>query len=146
MTRHERLEKWEDRRRTQLSVTNNLLLTFGIAICGYVIDKLITGEVPKNCLLVVGLYASAASVFFGTLMSVTRLLDYRYTVKKIRLEDKDLAEETDETKKAEIRQKMTCYKLVAQKLGTASWTMLWLQMGAILLSILLLSIFISRQA
>ena len=130
----DRLVKWEDRRRDQMSATNNLMLTFGIAICGYLADKVIT---DKDFLLIgelkCGFTFAFLSVIFGALLTISRLYDFKYTVKKIR-------EEEDNGKTT----KMETYKSCADNFGKISWVLFWGQILTLMSSIVFLYLYISN--
>ena len=81
----ERYVRWQNYRITQLSFSINLFLGFAVASLAYVIN-LKLGENPKNPELLVFIikwwsWSAALRSFFAT---ISRLLDFRYTAKKIK--------------------------------------------------------------
>lgn len=110
----EREHFWNDKRISQLSFHNNLLLTVGIALIGYFWKEL--DSVYKNLfigcnssidwkviLFLVGIGFLSISVFSGFLLSLSRLYDLRLTAhivytrrksaeKDIKLNDQSLSE------------------------------------------------------
>ena len=80
----ERYVRWQDYRITQMSFSINLFLGFAVASLAYAIN-LKLGENTKNPeLLVFIIKWWSWSAAFGCFAIVTRLLDFRYTAKKIR--------------------------------------------------------------
>lgn len=80
----ERYVRWQNYRITQLSFSINLFLGFAVASLAYAIN-LKLGEVthqalPLNCVIIVW----SVSAGLGCVATVSRLLDYRYTARKIK--------------------------------------------------------------
>lgn len=80
----ERYVRWQDYRITQLSFSINLFLSFAIASLAFVINiKLESkphGAIPIE--MVMNLWV--ASAVLGCIATLTKLLDYRYTTRKIK--------------------------------------------------------------
>lgn len=75
--------RWQDYRISQLSFSINLFLGFAIASLGYIINmKLQNGHqvVPLTDVIMVFWLISA---ILGCAATITRLLDFRYTARKI---------------------------------------------------------------
>lgn len=80
----ERYVRWQNYRITQLSFSINLFLGFAVASLAYVIN-LKLGENPKNSeLLIFIIKWWSWSATLGCVATITRLLDFRYTAKKIK--------------------------------------------------------------
>lgn len=80
----ERYVRWQNYRITQLSFSINLFLGFAVASLAFAIN-LKLGDNPKNPELLVSVIKWWAwSAFFGCIATISRLLDFRYTAKKIR--------------------------------------------------------------
>jgi len=107
----ERYVRWQNYRITQLSFSINLFLGFAVASLAYAIN-LKLGEVahqalPLNCVIIVW----SVSAGLGCVATVSRLLDYRYTARKI----KDGG----------------CFNtLMAKCCGPVTWGCFWLQIIA----------------
>ena len=140
----------DENRRKQFSVTNNLLLTFGVAICGYLANRVIETKVQLVGEMNYGFVFAFLSVMFGVLLTISRLLDFRYTAKRDRLNEKlsdgEKAGKNETQIKDEKKNKIRaeCYAMIAHKLGKISWCLLTLQIGTLMLSITLLSIFVTN--
>ena len=93
-----RVQNSDENRRKQFFVTNNLLLTFGVTICGYLANRVIETKVQLVGEMNYGFVFAFLSVIFGVLLTKSRLLDFRYTAKKDQLrKDLDEKKERDET-------------------------------------------------
>lgn len=80
----ERYIRWQNYRITQLSFSINLFLGFAVASLGYAINLKLGGgadqAVPLDCIIILW----SVSAALGCAATVSRLLDYRYTAKKIK--------------------------------------------------------------
>ncbi|MPY01358.1 hypothetical protein [Salinivibrio sp. VYel4] len=80
----ERYVRWQNYRITQLSFSINLFLGFAVASLAYAINLKLSSEadpaVPLGCVIILW----SVSAAFGCAATVSRLLDYRYTAKKIK--------------------------------------------------------------
>lgn len=136
----DRLAKWEDNRRSQLSFTNNLLNTFGFVGLGFIV-KLSRPHYYYNWSLISTFCLLAFSLLFGLLLTICRLLDYRYTCEKIRNEKKNIENPSDEFRNA--MNKYRCYYKICSKL---TWLFLTLQIISIAASFFFFFLyFISHQ-
>ncbi len=88
----ERFIRWQTRLIEHSSYINNLLLSIGIAIIGFVFSNL-SSEYKFHCceklFLIIGLIFIALSVLFGLVGSFSRLFDFKTTVSVIRLKIKN---------------------------------------------------------
>lgn len=80
----ERYVRWQNHRITQLSFSINLFLGFAAASLAYVIN-LKLGENPRNPQVLISIIKWWSwSAALGCLATITRLLDFRYTARKIK--------------------------------------------------------------
>ena len=68
----------------QLSFAINIFLSFAIASLGYAIHLKLEQTVSDTIQVDLPLVLFSASAILGCLATITRLLDYRYTARKIR--------------------------------------------------------------
>jgi hypothetical protein len=105
----ERYVRWQDYRINQLSFSINLFLSFGVASLAYAINLKITKVAGvSQSEIVLSIYWWSASAVLGTIATLSRLLDFRYTARKI----KD-SSESDKCK--------------AKMLGKVTWSTFWAQ-------------------
>ena len=128
----ERFIRWQSRLIEQSAYLNNLLTTIGIATIGFMFS-LVSKEFNPSCcqklLITSGLFIVFLSTLFGILGAITRLFDYRATLKKIRLEiKKDSGETIGEFRKL--------YKVY----GSYTWCFFHSQSITLLLGIFLLAV------
>ncbi|MBP7260737.1 MAG: hypothetical protein KBB37_05570 [Bacteroidia bacterium] len=94
----EKFVRWQGQLITQSSHINNLLLGIGIAIVGFIFSML-KENIVLNCIERIyirwGLFLVLLSIMFGIIGAISRLYDYRTTVKKIRLKLKSNPIQTD---------------------------------------------------
>lgn len=110
----ERYVRWQYYRINQLTFSINLFLGFAVASLAYVINLKITSSVSLNQAdLLWAIYWWSASAVAGSLATLTRLLDFRYTARKI----KDSSESD---------------KRLAKALGKVTWGFFWVQVAAYL--------------
>lgn len=87
---NERFVRWQTVLRDQLSFLNNLLLTISIGIVGFLLSLLKTNEFSPDCIgklfFTAGLLTISLSILLGIGTAYSRLMDYRWTVKKIATE------------------------------------------------------------
>ena len=105
----ERYVRWQNYRINQLSFSINLFLTFAIASLAYAINLKLTSApgVPTSGLLIT-IYWWSASAVLGAVSTLSRLLDFRFTARKI----KDSSE---------------CDKRIAKFFGKITWGTFWVQ-------------------
>ena len=105
----ERYVRWQNYRINQLTFSINLFLGFAVASLAYVINlKLNKAIVPNDIALFLSIYWWSASAVLGTVASLSRLLDFRYTARKIK--DSSASD-----------------KAVAKFFGRVTWGMFWAQ-------------------
>lgn len=87
---NERFVRWQTVLREQLSFLNNLLLTISIGIAGFLLSLLKTNEFSPVCIgklfFTAGMLSVSLSILLGISTAYSRLMDYRWTVKKIATE------------------------------------------------------------
>ncbi|MDO8438449.1 MAG: hypothetical protein Q7S69_09910 [Nitrosomonadaceae bacterium] len=80
----ERYVRWTNYRITHLSYSINIFLGFAVASLAFLINIKLEGKphgtVPINTVMVMW----AASAFLGCIATISRLLDFRYTARKIK--------------------------------------------------------------
>ena len=86
-----RFVRWQTVLREHLSYVNNLLLISSFAIIGFVLNLLNDSHFQPSCCtkthLFFGILLVLASSLFGLIMAFSRLMDFRTTVRKIKLEE-----------------------------------------------------------
>lgn len=86
----DRFIRWQTNLRNQVSFTNNLLLTFSVGILGFIFNILADDKMTFDCIsrhqIDVGLILILFSVIIGVLTNISRIIDFRLTLKKIKLE------------------------------------------------------------
>lgn len=80
----ERYVRWQSYRITQMSFTINLFISFSVASIAYAINLKFKSIPHGNIPLDITIFLWAFSAAIGVLSSISRLLDYRYTAKKIK--------------------------------------------------------------
>ncbi len=80
----ERYIRWQDYRITQMSFAINLFLGFAVASLAYVINLKLENKLRGNIPVEISIIWWAISVFFGCVAMMSKLLDYRYTARKIK--------------------------------------------------------------
>ncbi|TXH21795.1 MAG: hypothetical protein E6Q99_09525 [Elusimicrobia bacterium] len=80
----ERYVRWQDYRVTQTSFVINLFLGFAVASLAYAINLKFEGKPHGNAPLETTIILWAASTAAGALATMSKLLDYRHTARKIK--------------------------------------------------------------
>lgn len=80
----ERYVRWQDYRITQLSFAINLFLGFAVASLAYAINLKLESKPHSSIPLELVIIWWAASAGFGCLATMSKLLDYRHTARKIK--------------------------------------------------------------
>lgn len=80
----ERYARWENYRITQFSFAINLFLGFAVASLAYAINLKLENVLDRDIPLETIIVWWSVSAALGSLATISRLLDYRYTAKKIR--------------------------------------------------------------
>lgn len=106
----ERYIRWVDYRVNHLSHSINLFLGFAVASLAYAINLKIDGQFDGICALNSSIIIFALSAVFGCLATITKLLDYRYTARKI----KDGGEFNT---------------VMANHIGSFTWAFFWIQLA-----------------
>jgi hypothetical protein len=105
----ERYVRWQNYRITQLSFSINLFLSFAVASLAYVINMKLSSNSQNPDLLVFIIKWWSWSAGLGCLATISRLLDFRYTAKKIKFGGK-------------------FNTFMAKWLGPATWVAFWGQL------------------
>lgn len=127
--------KWNDLRRNQLSFTNNLILTFTIAIIGFIAKNL--NEFSPKTLIRWGISILFLSILFALAMSLSRLYDYRYTAKVTRLKRRKI-EENDPEKIKNLESDIEKYRKKYEDMGDYTYSFLWCQLICFLVGFMLI--------
>lgn len=80
----QRYIRWQDYRIKQLSFSINLFLGFAIASLGFAINLLLSGKLQDSLELRLIIILWALSAVLGSISTISRLLDFRYTARKIK--------------------------------------------------------------
>jgi len=120
MDNNERFIRWHAVLRDQLTFLNSLLLTISVGIIGYVFSLLNSQDFNLICCQKVfftfGIILIFISFLMGLLTAISRLLDFRTTVKKIREETKS----SDQGDLKELKELMDLY-------GKTTWIFFYSQ-------------------
>jgi hypothetical protein len=129
---NERFVRWQGRLIEQSAYLNNLTITIGTAVMGFCIS-LLTETPPFKCTegayFNLGLVTLLFSILFGFCGCITRLYDYRTTLKKIKREEEKATE-------SELADLVKIY----QTFGRATWMFLYLNVGLLLISIAIIGV------
>lgn len=113
----ERFVRWQNYRITQFGFAVNLFLTFAVAALGFTIASLKDSSVVSfpgaGRLLRHAIYGFGASILFGSITTISRLIDFRCTTIKIRKKYSDWRQSAAE--------------FLAKWLGGVSWSAFYLQ-------------------
>lgn len=110
----ERYVRWQKYRISQLSFSINLFLGFAVASLAYAINLKVTGTVSDSPELELSIYWWSASAILGSISTLSRLLDFRYTARKIKDEN-------------------PCDKEKAKFFGKVTWGTFWAQITSYLI-------------
>jgi len=109
--------RWQEIRIQQLGYVNNLVLGLAVGVLAFE-TSLVEGNAARfytaPWLASLSLGLATASVAFGLVAGVTRLLDFRLTAQLHRTEDE------------ETKVRLRCR---ADKFGNWTWKLLWLQLS-----------------
>lgn len=110
----ERYVRWQNYRINQLTFSSNLFLGFAIASLAYVVNLKVMNTVGLNHAdLLFAIYWWSGSAVTGSIATLSRLLDFRCTARKIK--DSSASD-----------------KRKAQLLGKVTWGLFWVQVIAYL--------------
>jgi hypothetical protein len=106
----ERYVRWQNYRINQLSFTINLFLSFAVASLAYLINLKLTKTaiIASPAEFDITIYWWSASAVLGTIATLSRLLDFRFTARK-------------------IKNSSDCDKCLAKILGKVTWATFWAQ-------------------
>lgn len=122
--------RWQGRTIEQFGYALNLILGLSVAALGYGLSLLLNDEFRRagwqNCLFVLSLLSLLLSVLLGLWCVVNRLQDFRTTAEIARKRED---EESDQN-----------LRNLSWTLGKRTWLLLWWQIAAFAVGILLLAI------
>ena len=116
----ERLVKWEDRRRNQLGVTNNVVLGLATGLLGFLTNYLKDHVGSDNSDYAV--FCIVTSILLAVIGSITRLYDYKKTTDTIRLKIKQLKSGKN------FKEEQDDLRTESHFLGECTWFLLWAQL------------------
>ncbi len=130
----ERFVRWQQLSLTQLSNTNNLILTFSIGFLSFAISKT-DFKLPANCcavfLSVLGYLLLIASFFTGTMVTFNRLKDFRKTKDIVRHKQKRFETKYEIKNHGDIAtmdEEITRLESETKKIGDTTWYLLHWQL------------------
>lgn len=130
---NERFTRWQGVLREHVTFVNNLILTISIAVVGFCVTLLNdTGFMPtgyKKILLTLGLTLTLLSIPLGICTTMSRLFDFKTTLKKIKTE----LQKSDFSELDFLKTWMEFY-------GKTTWILLRWQIGTFFIGTLLLII------
>ncbi len=114
--------RWQAVTIGQLTFAVNLILGFAVATLGFQVtllmnDKFIP-EAWQKCVFSASLLLLSFSVLLGIAVVVNRLRDFRQTMEVARLRESDSTES-----------EIVTFRMRSCKLGAATWTIFWWQLG-----------------
>lgn len=87
---NERFVRWQSNLREQVSFTNNLFTVISVGIAGFFFNLIIQEKFVVSCedkfVFRSGIILLIISILLGTLTSISRTIDFRLTLKKIKIE------------------------------------------------------------
>jgi hypothetical protein len=105
----ERYVRWQNYRINQLTFSINLFLGFAVVSLAYVVDLKLKNTTGLNTAdLIIAIYWLSSSAMAGSIATLSRLLDFRYTTRK-------------------IKDSSTSDKWKAKLLGKITWGFFWVQ-------------------
>lgn len=139
MNSNDRFVRWQSVLRDHVSFVNNLFLTISVAIVGFLISILSEKDFYPHCgqktLFTIGLITIFISIICGFILTISRLVDFRTTLGKIKSEINNSSQEVLKDQK----ESMILY-------GSVTWFFLYSQIvtlivGSIFLAITFCSIY-----
>lgn len=110
----ERYVRWQNYRINQLTFSINLFLSFAVASLAFVVNLKVKNTAGLNAAdVLVTIYWWSSSALAGSIATLSRLLDFRYTARKIK--DSSVSD-----------------KRKAKVLGKITWGLFWAQVAAYL--------------
>jgi hypothetical protein len=129
----ERFVRWQSQAMRQLSVAINLFVGFAVAGLGFAVSFLRDlSFAPTRCYAVIyllSLVLFGIAVLLGAGATVTRLLDFRSTARRVRLRQID-----------PTSSELVGVTLETGRLGKATWRLFWFLSATFLLAVVALSI------
>jgi|LSQX01.3.fsa_nt_gb hypothetical protein len=132
--RQERVVRWDKYRIEHMSFTNNLFIGFSIAFLSFFVTK--TELVFHRCcflcrLQILTIFLVGLSFLSGTLLTINRLKDFRYTARLTKRRKKKFEHENDISKsiitkeiKREIKKEIRTLEDKNKNIGERTWCFL----------------------
>lgn len=119
---NDRFVRWQTVLREHLTNMNNLILTISISVVGFLMYLIKDENFILDCLeklfYLIGLILIFISIILGLFAGLCRLIDFRATIKKIKVEVTNVSfSEIDELKK------------VMELYGRVTWILFYAQIG-----------------
>lgn len=140
----ERFARWQQTTITQLGHVNNLFLSYSIGALGFMIAKV---GAPNSDTLKHIYWILLISIILGSLLTISRLFDFRYTTQTIKKEKelyrlnnsifdeiKDICTENSVTIQA-LCHEIKCLRYTTKFLGKLTWILFFFQITTFTLSI-----------
>jgi len=125
--------RWQSTTIAQLTYSVNLFIGLGAAALGFLVALLLNDAFAPagihRCAFVASLLAILLSLGFGIWCVINRLRDFRATEKAARLRER-----------GEPDDKIQPYRDLYKRLGKATWTIFWWQIGTFGAGVLLMVI------
>lgn len=133
MNSNDRFVRWQSVLRDHVSFVNNLLLTISVAVVGFLISILAEKDFYPHCgekvLFTMGLITIFTSIICGLISTISRLIDFRTTLDKIK-------NEINHSSKEGLQDQKELIKLY----GAVTWVFLYSQIGTLILGSIFLII------
>ncbi len=135
---HERFVKWDGIRRNYFTVVINLLWGISFGLLMFLMKELQSCSFNKSIYFTTGLILAFVSAIFGSLNSVSRFFDFRYTARNIRLQEKqnDKKEIISSSEIESAEKKKHFYETLTMKLFYAQIVLIILTMFSIVFYVL----------
>ncbi len=128
---NDRFVRWQQNLREQVSFTNNLFIIISIGIAGFFFNLITQQDFIIGCenkfVFRSGIVLLIISILLGTLTNISRTIDFRLTLKKIK-------------KELESGNNLDNLKYWIKTFGNITWCLFYSQMIVLVFSLILLGI------
>ncbi|WP_269240416.1 hypothetical protein [Flavobacterium limnophilum] len=128
---NERFIRWQQNLREQVSFTNNLFIIISIGIAGFFFNLITQQDFIVGCenrfVFRSGIVLLIISILLGTLTNVSRTIDFRLTIKKIK-------------KELESGNNLDDLKYWIKTFGNMTWCLFYSQIIVLVFSLIFLGI------
>jgi len=148
----ERFIRWQQLTLTQLSNTNNLILTLTLGMLAFTVTK-IGLKIPENGFLlflyILSYFVLLVSLLSGVLLTVNRLYDFRKTKEIVKFKRQKSEVKYDNEKTDNLKMKIAILQHETDKHGKRTWCLfhiqLWLFFAGSVISIITIIIIQSNN-